>query len=180
MALQTVMPTYPNMLLEQNNQYEATNNNYSEKDRNTLKASEQLTLKRQYSVIRHRWKCDTLPRDTLSHGKAQMITIFRHFHNLQIISYWQTLPAMESEARVGSPRLGVGNSGSPSCVAPEGAWNYIRNAVKSFEVVSRSLHRACNDVTQWHGRRTNWGAVGINCHVIFAACLGWDAQNKLS
>jgi hypothetical protein len=47
-------PTYPNTLLEQNNQYEVKNNDYSEKDRNTLKASEQLTLKRQYSVIIHR------------------------------------------------------------------------------------------------------------------------------
>jgi hypothetical protein len=26
----------------------------------------------------------------------------------------------------------------------------------------------------------NSGAVGINYHVIFAASLGWDAQNKLS
>jgi SAM-dependent methyltransferase len=28
--------------------------------------------------------------------------------------------------------------------------------------------------------RTYRGAGGINCRVIFAACLGWDAQNKLS
>jgi len=39
MTLQTIMPTYPNTPLKQTNQYEVANNDYSEKDRNTLKAS---------------------------------------------------------------------------------------------------------------------------------------------
>jgi hypothetical protein len=53
MTLQTVMSTYPNTLLEQTNQYEVPNNDYSEKGQNTLKTNQQLTLILQYSVIIH-------------------------------------------------------------------------------------------------------------------------------
>jgi hypothetical protein len=30
------------------------------------------------------------------------------------------------------------------------------------------------------GKQDGWGAAGISGGVIFAACLGWDVQDKLS